>query len=133
MKETELIPTILRQLNNAKLALREYASIRDYLYIKDAVRAFKSAVFSDHRFDVYNVSTSRGYAVDEVVRIAAKALKKEGPAPEAGSGPAGAGKLVMSHARIKRDLGWEPRYDLDKGIGEVVRSRAQDKISGVKL
>ncbi len=118
--KSTVLSTILEQLKNNRLELREYTSIRDFLYIKDAVRAFELALFNVPHFNVYNVGTSIGHSVYECCAIAARILGKESLLPLTEHQAIRDNSLVLSSERIKKDLGWDLSYTLEKGISEMV-------------
>ena len=60
--------------------------------------------------DVYNLCNNRGYSVREVIETSKKVTNMEIPVIE---GPRRAGDpavLIASSDKIRRHLGWQPRY-----------------------
>lgn len=125
MKRDTLVPTVLRQLKNSCLNLKEYKSIRDYLYIKDATKALKACLFLQSGFNIYNVGTSIGYSVYDLVKTISGIVKNEESIPEVKFDTNTADKLVLSHNRIKKDLDWEPFYSLEDGIKDMISDPKQ--------
>lgn len=120
MNSDTLIPTVLRQLKSSCLNLKEYKSIRDYLYIKDAIRALRLCLSLQSEFNIYNVGTSVGYSVHDLIKIIAGVLGKKESVPEFKTDTNVADKLVLSHNRIKKDLRWEPSHSLEDGIRDMI-------------
>ncbi len=120
--KSTVLSTIIEQLKNNCLQLQEYTSIRDFLYIKDAVRAFESALFNSTHFNTYNVASSKGHSIYECCAIAARVLHKESLLPLIEYQAIADNSLVLSTDRIKKDLGWNAKYTLEKGISEMVSS-----------
>jgi len=88
---------------------------RDYVYVGDVVEAFVLALGSDAQGS-FNVGTSVETDVKELYGLVASAAGSEA-APE--YGPARPGEQKRSSidpARIRTQLGWEPRVDLAEGI-----------------
>jgi UDP-glucose 4-epimerase len=59
---------------------------------------------------MYNLGTGRGYSVREVIQTVEQVTGKKVPVKE---GPRRAGDpdvLVADSSKIRRDLGWEPKY-----------------------
>ncbi len=122
--ETHLIPIALE----AALGIRpevaifgtDYATpdgtcVRDYIHVCDLaeahVRVLDALENGSHR---YNVGIGRGYSVREVLdsvrRVTGVRLRIRTAPRRAGDPPA----LVASPGKIRRELGWEPRYtDID--------------------
>jgi nucleoside-diphosphate-sugar epimerase len=126
MHPDALISVIRAQLDEGALRLREYRSVRDYLYIKDAVRAFEAALFGESHFPLYNVGAGVGSSVLDVAEAVARSVGEQDavarvPRPDS-YGPV----LVTSSERIRRDLGWTPEYSLDEGIADMISIEAKD-------
>jgi UDP-glucose 4-epimerase len=130
--ETHLIPLALQ----VALGQREHFTvfgddydtpdgtcIRDYIHVIDLARAHILALsVLDERGGVYNVGTSHGYSVQEIIAACRRVTGH--PLPTV-TGPRRAGdppRLVASPARLMADLGWRPRYtDLDDLIATAWR------------
>lgn len=115
----------LEQLRNNRLKLKEYLSMRDFLYIKDAITAFEAVLFGAPSFKVYNIGTSIGHSIYDFCSEAAKILHKEDLLPRIDEDVRPVNKLVLSCERIKNDLGWHPAYTLSNGITELVGNNGQ--------
>jgi UDP-glucose 4-epimerase len=126
MHPDTLISVIRTQLGEGYLRLREYRSVRDYLYVTDAVRAFEAALFGDCHYPLYNVGTGHGTSVYAVAEAIAKVVGKQdtvASVPCPGSyGPV----LVTSNERIRRDLEWVPEYSLEEGIADMISLEAKE-------
>ncbi len=92
---------------------------RDYLYIKDIVKA-NMLVFEKNVSGIFNVSTGVETSVNDLFRKIVELTKmivKEvhGPAP-----PGERMRSCISHEKIKKEFGWEPDYNIDKGLKETI-------------
>ena len=101
--------------------------IRDYCYAKDIARASILATGSE-KVGVYNIGTGKGtYTLDLYTQTIA-ALRSQGKqVPGAFDEPkrdiARPGDIKVSTlnpGRAKRELGWEPLYDLQRGVRETI-------------
>ena len=64
-----LIPSILKQLVNGKIELRDSEPRRDFLYIKDTIEAYvRAGGYSGSDFEIFNIGSGVSYSVDEIVR-----------------------------------------------------------------
>ena len=99
--------------------------VRDYIHVCDLaaahVRALEAPDGGCHR---YNVGLDRGYSVHEVLgtvrRMTGATIPSRAAAPVPGEPPA----VVLTAARIRRELGWAPQYpDLDSIIGAAWMAR----------
>lgn len=105
--------------------------LRDFIYVKDAVRLHNLCLFSPKADNkIYNVSTGIGTSIEKlaklVTQIAEKDLRpifenvREGSNSRFMVGrkriPAELQKMVLSYRKAKKDMSWEPRVDLIEGI-----------------
>ncbi|MCU0705474.1 MAG: UDP-glucose 4-epimerase GalE [Fimbriiglobus sp.] len=128
--ETHLIPlalqTALGRRSHLDLFGTDYPTpdgtcIRDFVHVEDLADAHLRALaaIEPGRGRAWNVGTGTGYSVREVIRtceeVCGRAIPvREGPR-RAGDPPA----LVADPARIRRELGWEPRFPALRSIIET--------------
>ena len=129
--ESHLIPVILQ----AALGVRDHIGIygddyptrdgtciRDYIHITDladahirALEYLKNGGKSTH----YNLGNGNGFSVKEVIETARRVTGRAIPARVEGRRPGDPATLVASSEKIKRELGWDPKYD---SLEEIVAS-----------
>lgn len=129
--ETHLVPLVMQ----AALGKREKVSIfgtdyptpdgtclRDYIHVTDlaVARALALEALRDGAPPaVYNLGNERGHSVREVVDTVRRVTGRNFPVEEGPRREGDPAVLVAGSQRIKRDLGWRPRYgDLE----EIVRT-----------
>ncbi len=98
---------------------------RDFVYAKDVARANVMAIESKNRLlgDIFNVGTGRSYSLNQLVDILNKILEtsirpKHIPMPVKNY-------IAVQQAdisKIKKSLGWEPRFSLEDGIMDILKS-----------
>jgi UDP-glucose 4-epimerase len=126
-KETHLIPKILEAAAGeiAKFEIRgtDYPTpdgtcVRDYVHILDIAEAHTRALTEIDRIsgEAFNVGTSRGYSIREVVETARRVTGSPIPAIETGRRPGDPAVLVADASKLKRTLGWEPRHSTLESI-----------------
>ncbi|CAA9251035.1 MAG: UDP-glucose 4-epimerase [uncultured Chthoniobacterales bacterium] len=116
--ETHLIPNILKVALGQKSHVEIYGTdyetpdgtcIRDYIHILDLGQAHILALDSP-RSEFYNIGTGGGTSVREVIDTCRQITGHEIPVVEkprrAGDPP----RLIAASEKIKRELGWQPRY-----------------------
>ncbi len=119
--ESHLIPLVLKvalgQLESVKIYGTDYPTpdgtcIRDYIHISDLVSAHLLALeaLGDQDHLVYNLGNGYGYSVREVIEAARKVTGHSIPAMEVERRPGDAPRLVASSEKIRRELGWVPKY-----------------------
>jgi nucleoside-diphosphate-sugar epimerase len=98
---------------------------RDAVYVGDVAGGIAAILLADRlAYDAYNVGWERGTSAEQAVAALGRIFPKlavewcpERLSPWAGAGAA-AGPLRCD--RLRQDLGWQPRYDLDSGLAEYV-------------
>ena len=114
-----IISKIIHQYNNdlKYTVFGDGNQTRDYVYVKDVVRAMIMAAESDNEQilgDVFNVGTGKAHSVLEIIdMVAGKAEKRFFWEPARGAESAHARADVK---KIKKALGWEPSMKLEDYI-----------------
>lgn len=121
--ETHLIPIVLSAadglIDHIMLFGTDYPTtdgtcIRDYIHVNDLARAHLlalDALQQGGQSAVFNLGSSSGYSVREVIEKAQGVTGKKIPVVEAPRRPGDPAVLVASSEKIKRELGWAPVYD----------------------
>lgn len=120
--ETHLIPLVLQVALGKRKDIRIFGQdydtpdgtcIRDYIHTVDLARAHILALDylkGGGASDAVNVGTGRGYSVREVIECAREVTGHPIPAVIEGRRPGDPARLVAGNEKVKRLLGWEPRY-----------------------
>jgi UDP-glucose 4-epimerase len=92
---------------------------RDFLFVGDAVDALILALKAKSS-SIYNVGTNKEISINSLLKLISKILNKKikpvyKPLPQ--------GEIIHSrvnYSKIKKELNWQPKYDLKKGIKETI-------------
>jgi UDP-glucose-4-epimerase GalE len=128
--ETHLIPlviqAILGQRRHIEIFGTDYPTpdgtcVRDYIHVDDLASAHLLALekLQPGQALRYNLGIGRGYSVREVIQAVEAVTGKKVPIKE---GPRRAGdppELVASSDKVRKELGWTPRYTDIKAIVET--------------
>ena len=125
--ESHLIPLVLRVALGKRPAISIYGSdyptpdgtnIRDYIHVVDLASAHLLALEALEKNDqlVYNLGNGEGYSVRAVIEYARQVTGHPIPAIESPRRPGDSARLVACSERIRRELGWQPRYPELKDI-----------------
>lgn len=128
--ESHLIPLVLkvalRQKPDIKIFGTDYptpdgTNIRDYIHITDLVSAHLLALnaLDGKEALLYNLGNGAGYSVREVIDTSRKVTGHPIPTVESARRPGDAPRLVASSEKIRKELGWEPKYP---GLEEIIAS-----------
>ncbi|MBR9984281.1 MAG: UDP-glucose 4-epimerase GalE [Desulfosarcina sp.] len=121
--ETHLIPIVLKAadglIDHIQVFGTDYPTpdgtcIRDYVHVNDLAQAHMlalDALLEGGESSIYNLGSSNGYSVREVIAKAERVTGKKIPVVEAPRRPGDPAILVASSEKIQRELGWAPAYD----------------------
>ncbi len=129
--ETHLIPRILEValgcVEHVNIFGTDYATpdgtcIRDYIHVSDLARAHLLALEAlapgSSSPLIYNLGNGQGFSVREVVEVARKVTGHPVPVIESPRRAGDPAVLIASSEKIRRDLGWQPRFPDLKTIVE---------------
>ena len=118
--ETHLIPNVLRAAQGLTEAVHVFGTdyptpdgtaVRDYIHIEDLAHAhllaLEGARAGAHR--IFNLGNGNGFSVREVIEAAREVTGAEIPVIESPRRPGDPPMLVAASAKIRTELGWEPR------------------------
>ena len=119
--ESHLIPRVLAvplgQAEAITLFGTDYPTpdgtcIRDYIHIADLVSAHLLVLdaLETHPVLAYNVGTGTGYSNLQVIQTARAVTGHPIPIKELPRRPGDGPRLVASSEKIRRELGWQPKY-----------------------
>ena len=118
--ETHLIPLVLQValgqrdhivVFGSDYPTRDGTCVRDYIHVVDLAQAHILALDAlEEGSRIYNLGNGHGYSVREVIEMAREVTGKGIPAVDGPRRPGDPSTLVAGSARIRAELGWEPRY-----------------------
>ncbi|HET9402420.1 MAG TPA: UDP-glucose 4-epimerase GalE [Candidatus Acidoferrales bacterium] len=120
-KETHLIPKILEaaagempefQIRGTDYPTPDGTCVRDYIHVIDIAHAHALALKEIDRVsgEAFNVGTSHGYSIREVVDTARRVTGRAIPAVECSRRPGDPAVLVASSTKLQKTLGWKAAY-----------------------
>ena len=116
--ETHLIPNVLKvalgQKSHVEIFGTDYETpdgtcIRDYIHILDLSQAHILALDAA-KSEFYNIGTGGGSSVREVIHTCRKITGHEIPLVEKARRAGDPPRLIAASAKIKKELGWKPRF-----------------------
>ncbi len=129
--ETHLIPIIMQVILGKRPHLyvfgKDYPThdgtcIRDYIHVCDLATAHVLALRKlqeDKRSDFFNLGNGRGFSVKEVIDTVEKVTGKKVPVVDAPRRKGDPAVLVASSEKIRKILGWQPKYPSLESIIET--------------
>ena len=129
--ESHLIPLVLRVALGQRKSIAIYGTdyptpdgtcIRDYIHVSDLASAHLLALDAlGHQGRlVYNLGNGRGFSVRKVIDVARRVTGHPIPAVESPRRPGDPATLVASSEKIRRELGWQPKFsDLESIVASA--------------
>ena len=121
--ESHLIPLVLQTATGERDSIQIYGEdyptpdgtcLRDYVHVSDLAQAHLLALESllrDGANAIYNLGNSKGYSVREVIDIARRITGRPIATRSATRRPGDPAVLVADSSKIRKALGWQPRYE----------------------
>ncbi|MCL5026073.1 MAG: UDP-glucose 4-epimerase GalE [Chloroflexi bacterium] len=127
--EYHLIPIVMQvalgQRSHVEVFGADYPTpdgtcVRDYIHVLDLAQAHILALEAlDSRSRVYNLGNGRGFSVLQVIETAREVTGHPIPALIGPRRPGDPAVLIASSDRIRRELGWKPRYP---GLRDIIET-----------
>lgn len=128
--ESHLIPLVLRAAGGKRDHISIFGTdyptedgtcVRDYIHVSDLADAHVLALEALDAHDklIYNLGTGTGFSVRQVIEAAQCVTGKTIKVVEAPRRPGDPAVLVASSEKIRRELGWQPKYP---HLDEIVSS-----------
>jgi UDP-glucose 4-epimerase len=118
--ETHLIPLVLQvalgqrdhiQVFGNDYPTRDGTCVRDYIHVVDLAQAHILALRAlDDGSRTYNLGNGQGYTIREVIETARAVTGHPIPAMDGPRRPGDPAELIAGSDKIRRELGWQPRY-----------------------
>ncbi len=125
-KEEFLLPRLtklfaLEKSNMVNLDLGDLDSIRDYTDVRDICKAYKILLEKGKPHGVYNVCSSKGFSVKQIIGMLEEHSRKQAIVKEnIGMKKRNELKyLVGDNSKLKKDTSWSPEIDIRTTIAEM--------------
>jgi len=120
-----LIPTVIKSfLKNKELQLSNPHSVRDFMFIEDAFKAYMKVIDNANKIpgQIFNISRGEQNSIDKIVEIIKDITKSEitpkyGEIKPAQLEPQ---NWVSDISKIQTILNWKPEYSLDQGLRKTI-------------
>lgn len=123
MAQNNVLSDILRQLpGNGAIEVRDGTPIRDFLYVKDAVRAILLACLrkSDK---ILNVGSGIGTSITELAKLILDIAGKKERSVVSIIGKGRKSHLVLDISETESTLQWTPKIDLKTGLTKTMQGK----------
>ncbi|MDD5147073.1 MAG: UDP-glucose 4-epimerase GalE [Candidatus Daviesbacteria bacterium] len=119
--ETHAIPNFVRAILSKQPVplFWKGEQVRDFIYIDDLAAAHVLAL-PLQGLHIYNVGTETGVKVADVVKKIFELVGYEVPIDDKGKRKGDVPSLVASSEKIKKELGWSAKVNLDEGLKKTI-------------
>ena len=97
---------------------------RDFSHVKDVVRAYRMIVENDKCDQIYNVGSGKSYSLEDMLTyiIGLSNQNIEIEVEQSRIRPTDQPVICCDRSLIKKELGWEPQYDVFDALKEIYES-----------
>jgi UDP-glucose 4-epimerase len=116
-----VIPLFIRSLCKGEVPTidGDGEQTRDFVYVKDVVKAYIRAM--DHKAKgAYNIAGGRGISINELYQQVSSILDVDVKPQFGKPRPGDIRHSIADITRAKKDLGFEPEYDIRRGLEETL-------------
>ena len=109
-------------VSSPKLMTGDISLIRDFVDVRDVVRAYDGLLKKGRKGEIYNICTGVGYSLKELVQQMASILDMDvlTEVDERLIRPNDNKIIVGSNEKIRRDIGWTPEIPLRRSLKDVI-------------
>ena len=111
-------PSATKTITTGNLAV-----IRDFVDVRDVVRAYYLLLKSGRRGEVYNICSGKGIVLKDIISTMSELLGIHVDTfvnPEL-IRPNENKKVIGSYHKIKEELGWHPEIDITKSLSDIIQ------------
>lgn len=133
-KDVFVVPSLAKQLvaisrgqAPARLRTGDRTIVRDFVDVRDVVRAYHALLTKGERGEVYNVCTGQGVSISEIIAIMQEILGTDVAleTDERLIRPNDNQTIIGSHEKLSRATGWRAEVSLRESLAGVVQWWAQ--------
>lgn len=92
---------------------------RDFVFVTDVVAAATRAIASK-RIGVYNVGTAKETNINNIFSLLRRLTKSQAKKVYGPSKKGEQARSCLSYGKIRKEMGWRPSHELQKGLQETV-------------
>jgi len=124
-----VIPIFLNKIKNGEspVIYGDGSSVRDYIYIDDAIKATLAVMHSNSKFKIFNIGSGTGTSLNELIACMSSVTKTNLTPVYHESTGVYLSRIVLDISRVTRETGWLPATSLQEGISKTwnwIRKRA---------
>ncbi|MEP7145556.1 MAG: NAD-dependent epimerase/dehydratase family protein [bacterium] len=95
--------------------------IRDYIYIKDAVKVIAGSIKKETSSKVFNLSSGKGYSLNDIIELINLISDRKTRVEYTESRYSDVPVNILDNELVKKTFGYEPQTNIEDGIKKVFR------------
>jgi nucleoside-diphosphate-sugar epimerase len=124
-----LVPSVISALREGTTFVCQHPhDVRDFLHVEDVASAFVALLGSEVQGAV-NIASGEPTAGGELVTALAGVMGRTDLVDCSAAAPEQS-RIVGDNGRLRNEVGWRPRFDLDSGLAATVGSWMRDRGQG---
>lgn len=138
-KDIFVVPSFVRQIldgiaagkQTVALSTGNLAIVRDFLDVRDVVRAYHALLLNGKKGELYNVCSGNGHTLQHILEtIAELAGVTVSPSVDPGKiRPSDNMIIIGDNTKLRTETGWEPAYTLRQTLEDMLRyGREQQRV-----
>ncbi len=122
-RRTSLMPHIIESVERGEIPqIQTPQNKNDFIFVDDVSHAIVSVIEQQPENTVYNVGSGYSTAVEDIVRITCDIMNKTSDKNIFTKKQSGDVQNFWADiSRIKKDVGWQPEYDIKSGIKATIK------------
>jgi GDP-4-dehydro-6-deoxy-D-mannose reductase len=108
--------------SSPKLMTGDISLIRDFVDVRDVVRAYSGLLKKGRRGEIYNICRGVGNSLAEIIQQMASILEMQvfTEIDEKRIRPSDNKVTIGSNEKIRRDIGWAPEISMRRSLEDVI-------------
>lgn len=110
---------------NKEPQIKNLHNINDFIFVEDISNAIKNFIYKRIDFGIYNVGSGRPVSILKVIKTIYKIFQTKNRNVKFQK------KILINNKqkfwanlkKIKKNTGWQPRYDIYKGIKKIINDK----------
>jgi UDP-glucose 4-epimerase len=113
-----VIPIFLYKVSHGEspVVFGDGATVRDYIYIKDAIDATLAVLQSNPKETLFNIGSGEGFSINQVVDTISEVTGKDIHPVYTESPKNSISKVVLDISKVSKVTGWTPKTSLKDGV-----------------
>jgi len=126
-KESSLIPYIIKCVKEGKkLNLKTPSARNDFIYVEDVAKAIVAILEKCKQSTVYNIGSGYSTSIQEIIREIRNCYNIEYIQKSKQLTEDQTINFWADISKIKKEIGWEPKTDIEEGVRRVISSYYED-------